>query len=135
VLGFRVAGEQRRFGEVVTVETGCARGCRRRPRPAPPSTFRKGGKSHRTDHAASAILEAEQNAVERHAANERLRAVDRIDDPATAGAALERAEFLAEDAVVGKGARQRRAQQLLGARSAIVTGDASALRSTSRSPR
>ena len=60
------------------------------------------------------VLERDQHTPERHAADERLGAVDRIDDPAPAARAARLAELFAEDPVAGERGRQRGPQPLLG---------------------
>src|SRR5690625_2899703 len=58
-------------------------------------------------------LEGQQDAVEGHAANERLRTVDGVDDPAPAGAGVLLAELLTQDAEPGVGVADAGAHVLL----------------------
>ena len=55
---------------------------------------------------------ADQRAIQRHAVDERLRAVDRIENPAEAAGARPLAQFFAENRVVRKGRGDTFAQQL-----------------------
>ena len=69
------------------------------------------------DHAdrdAVLVLEREQVGVQRHAAGERLGAVDRVEDPAPPGGALRRRLLLAEHAVAGERLGQPLAEEPLG---------------------
>jgi len=58
------------------------------------------------EHAPAAVAAADQRGVERHAADERLRAVDRIDDPLIARRARRGPRFLAQECVVVKRSEQ-----------------------------
>ena len=64
--------------------------------------------------AWSLRFHADQCAVERHAVDERLRAVDRVQNPATTARAGAIRKFFAEDRVVGKRRGNSVSQQLLG---------------------
>src|SRR5581483_4202420 len=67
------------------------------------------------DHAATLLLEPDEHAVERHAANERLRPVDRVDDPAPAARPRLLAVLLAQEPVVGERVAERGPERFLGA--------------------
>ena len=54
-------------------------------------------------HRLAFVLDADQRAVQRHPVDERLRAVDRIDDPAEGAVAGPVGQFFAHDRIVGKG--------------------------------
>ena len=60
------------------------------------------------------VLHSDQRAIQRHAVNERLRAVDRIENPAATARARPVRKFFAQNGVVGKGRRDPLSQQLLG---------------------
>ena len=81
-------------------------------------------------------LDSDQRSVERHAVNERLGAVDRVENPAIAAGAGLLAELFAQDAVGREMLGDSRSRSNCSAsRSAIVTGELSALSSTARSSR
>ena len=65
------------------------------------------------EHAPAAVAAADQRGVERHAADERLGAVDRIDDPLIARRARRGPRFLAQEGVRGKRAEQLAAEDRL----------------------
>ena len=79
------------------------------------------------DDALSAVLQRYQGAPGRHAGNERLGAVDRVDDPGEAGTWPLVPVLLSEDAVAGAGLFDQRADRgfglAVGHRYRRVTGD------------
>ena len=79
------------------------------------------------DDALSAVLQRDQRAPGRHAGNERLGAVDRVDDPGEAGIWPLVPVFLSEDAVAGARLFDQRADRgfglAVGHRYRRVTGD------------
>ena len=72
------------------------------------------GQIYRSYHRIAFDLQPDHHAVERHAAHERVGAVDRIDDPASARRSGALAGFLADDRVVGKALHDTVAQVGLG---------------------
>ena len=61
---------------------------------------------HQPADAAAVVAQSQQDAPGRHAADEGARAVDRVDDPAVARVAVDRAVLLADDAVIGEARAQ-----------------------------
>src|SRR5690606_14268863 len=65
------------------------------------------------EHGVALLLEREQHAVERHAADEAARAVDRVDDPAPVRPGSHLALLLAHEPVVGEARLDQRAGDAL----------------------
>ena len=57
------------------------------------------------------MLQPDQRSIQRHAVNERFRAIDRIDNPAIAAGTGALRKFFAQDRVVGKSRGEPLAQQ------------------------
>ena len=74
----------------------------------------EGGDRDHTEHAPAAVAAADERGVEWHAADERLRAVDRIDDPLVARGAGSGPRLFAEKGVGRKGAQEFAAEDRLG---------------------
>ena len=97
----------------MTPDTRASRPFQRQPRPRAADTISSSAGKYATPTTGSPIdLERDEHAVERHAADERVGAVDRIDDPAVARVAIVAAEFLADDGVIGKARVDETPQQL-----------------------
>jgi len=72
------------------------------------------GQADDAKHALTLVFQADQRGIERHAVNERLCPVDRIQNPAESVRAGLIGQFLAKQSVVRKGVGDAAAQQLLG---------------------
>ena len=82
--------------------------------PSRPHRLAEGGEVDDPDGDAVLVLEREQVRVERHPAGERLRAVDRVEDPSAAAGARGGGLLLAEHAVAGERLRELLPQEALG---------------------
>src|SRR5512132_1222487 len=69
---------------------------------------------HHAEHRLARAQQGDQCAPGRHAADERLRAVDGIEDPDVFGVGAVLAEFLTDDAVVREGTANERAHRRFG---------------------
>ena len=73
------------------------------------------------EHGLAGMFHADERAIQRHAVDERLGAVDRVEDPAKAARARPLGKFFAQDGVVGKGRGDAAAEEFF--RPAVGGGD------------